>query len=127
MRKRSAMRALLATTAAVAVAAMLGGAAFAAPTVTTVASGLDNPRDLAFGPGGKLYVAEAGHGGPECLAGGGEGGDLCVGFTSQISRIDQGSGTVTPVVTGLVSTAGSDGSGATGIDGISVQGNGGLF
>ena len=35
----------------------------AAPKVTVVMSGLDNPRGLAFGPEGALYVAEAGRGG----------------------------------------------------------------
>src|SRR6266516_4941880 len=35
----------------------------AAASVTTVMSGLDNPRGLAFGPEGALYVAEAGRGG----------------------------------------------------------------
>lgn len=34
-----------------------------APTVTTYATGLTNPRGLAFGPDGHLYVAEAGVGG----------------------------------------------------------------
>jgi glucose/arabinose dehydrogenase len=33
------------------------------PTVTRVMGGLDNPRGLAFGPKGALYVAEAGRGG----------------------------------------------------------------
>ena len=33
-------------------------------TITPVASGLDNPRGLAFGPNGALYVAEAGVGEP---------------------------------------------------------------
>ena len=33
------------------------------PKVTVVASGLNNPRGLAFGPGGALYVAEGGTGG----------------------------------------------------------------
>ena len=37
------------------------------PTVTPVASGLDNPRGLAFGQDGRLYVGEAGHGGGECI------------------------------------------------------------
>ena len=35
----------------------------AAASVTTVMTGLDNPRGLAFGPEGALYVAEAGRGG----------------------------------------------------------------
>lgn len=32
-------------------------------TVSVVMSGLDNPRGLAFGPEGALYVVEAGRGG----------------------------------------------------------------
>jgi hypothetical protein len=97
-------------------------AAFAgAPTVTTVASGLDNPRGLAFGPDGNLYVAEAGHGGPECVSGG-EEGEACFGFTSQISRINA-DGSHTPLVSGLFSSASPDGSGATGVDGIAFKGN----
>src|SRR5947209_7627221 len=101
MPKRSAMRALISTFVAVVLAAAVVGAASAgdgdhhkkgsgdaaattattsttstaAPTATTVASGLDNPRDLAFGPDGQLYLAQAGHGGPFCAPGGGpEGG-----------------------------------------------------
>lgn len=35
----------------------------AAPTITVVMSGLDNPRGLAMGPFGGIYVAEAGRGG----------------------------------------------------------------
>ena len=34
-----------------------------AQTLSTVATGLDNPRGLAFGPEGALYVTEAGRGG----------------------------------------------------------------
>jgi hypothetical protein len=54
--------------------------------MTVIASGLDNPRDLAFGPGGRLFLAEAGHGGSRCIPGG-EEGDLCVGFTSKIDVV----------------------------------------
>src|SRR5215472_4543614 len=32
------------------------------PSLTCVMSGLDNPRGMAFGPQGALYVAEAGRG-----------------------------------------------------------------
>ena len=39
------------------------GAALAA-TPTPVMTNLDNPRGLAFGKDGALYVAEAGRGGP---------------------------------------------------------------
>ena len=40
-----------------------GGVAAAQPKLRVVASGLDNPRGLAIGPGGAIYVAEAGRGG----------------------------------------------------------------
>jgi hypothetical protein len=90
----------------------------AAATVNTVVSGLDNPRDLAFGKNGRLYVAEAGHGGTHCVTGGPEG-TACYGFTSKISRINISRRHVRRIVTGLVSVAAQDGSGATGVDGIS--------
>lgn len=43
--------------------AALAPPVIAAPSVTTVMSNLDNPRGLAFGPEGALYVVEAGRGG----------------------------------------------------------------
>jgi hypothetical protein len=90
--------------------------------MTTVVSGLDNPRDLAFGPTGRLFVAEAGHGGKHCLAPG-----TCVGFTSKISLVQIGQGSVRRLVTGLFSVASEDGSGATGVDGISVLGRSSIY
>ena len=45
------------------VAATGAGAAVATPPFDAVMSGLDNPRGLAWGPEGALYVAEAGRGG----------------------------------------------------------------
>ena len=125
MGKSAVGRSLVAAALAITLGVLLTGAALgstkAAPTATPVATGLDNPRDLAFGPDGKLYVAEAGHGGPECVTGG-ESGTTCIGFTSRISRIN-GDGTVTPVVDGLVSEADNTGSGATGVDGIAFKGD----
>jgi sugar lactone lactonase YvrE len=130
MRKRFRGRlAPLGVLAAVVVVSAVFAATASAATVTTVVSGLDNPRGLAFSPNGQLYVAEAGHGGPNCFDSGPgpEGGTTCFGFTSQISRIDQASHTFQPVVTGLVSIADPTGARATGVDGISFQGNGGLY
>jgi hypothetical protein len=43
--------------------AALAPPVLAAPSVTTVMTNLDNPRGLAFGPEGALYVVEAGRGG----------------------------------------------------------------
>jgi hypothetical protein len=113
---------------AVMAAALLPGTSAAAgdTAITTVVSGLDNPRDLTFAPGGRLYVAEAGHGGSACTAGG-PGGTLCAGFTSGISLVDLAQGTSSRVVTGVASTSGAGGFGATGVDGVSALGNGRLF
>jgi hypothetical protein len=121
MGKRGLVALVVGALLAVFALASTAGATSAGPIVTTVVSGLDNPRDLAIG-GGKLYVAEAGHGGADCIPGGGQG-DTCIGFTSQISRIDVAKKTSTPVATGFVSIAGGDGFGATGVDGISVVGD----
>ncbi len=93
-------------------------------TVTIVASGLNNPRGLSFGPDGALYVAEAGSGGPDCVSGG-EQGQICVGMTGSISRIRRGH--VTRVVHGLVSGASADGSAAEGAVAVSLHGRGGMF
>src|SRR5512139_1877235 len=54
-----------------------------AGSVTPVATGLNNPRGLAFGPNGSLYVAEAGLGAGDGNGGFGEG----IGFTSSITEI----------------------------------------
>ena len=100
--------------------------ATAAPKVTAVVSGLDNPRDLAFSPNGRLYVAEAGHGGSECVNGG-EEGMLCLGFTSGISRVNVARKSSKRVVSGLASAADQTGGFATGVDGISFARNGRLY
>ena len=38
------------------------------PSMTTLATGLTNPRGLKFGPDGYLYVAEGGTGGTDSLS-----------------------------------------------------------
>jgi hypothetical protein len=87
--------------------ALAGVVAFAAsadadPSVTAVMSGLDNPRGLAFGPQGALYVAEAGRGD----IGEGDGpcfGIVCYGATGAVSRLWHGE--QARVATGLPSYA----------------------
>src|SRR6266540_1196878 len=60
--RRTTSHTLLAVGTAVAIT-LIGSPAQASPEVTTVATGLDNPRGLGFAPNGALYVAEAGRGG----------------------------------------------------------------
>ena len=95
-------------------------------TVTTVASGFDNPRGLAFGEDGQLYVAEAGKGGPKCVPGGPGGGNLCPGLTGAISVITRG-GAHHRIVSGLASISDQGGLFATGPDGLSRTEDGGLY
>ena len=57
--------------------------------VTCVMTDLDNPRGLAFGRGGVLFVAEAGRGGAPCPPTG-TGGLTCYGLTGAVSRLWHG-------------------------------------
>jgi sugar lactone lactonase YvrE len=101
--------------------------AAADPTVTQVMSGLDNPRGLAFGPEGALYVAEAGRGGfglpnPPCFTGQ-VGASRCYGLTGAVSRLWRG--VQERVATGFPSQArASDGGNAIGPDDIAMLGVG---
>jgi hypothetical protein len=120
VRRAGAVAGLLALAAVTA----LGGAATAAPGKATsggggrgglkvVATGLDNPRGIGFGPDGALYVAESGSGGPgPCVGGGPEGGETCFGRTGAVTRITKRS--QRRVLTGLPSLAEPGGFAATG-------------
>jgi glucose/arabinose dehydrogenase len=81
--------------------------------VTVVASGLNGPRGLKFGPDGELYVAEAGTGGTntttpaECAQVIPPIGPYSNGNTGRISKIDKSGNRVT-VAGGFPSTVSSD-------------------
>ena len=77
----------------------------ALPTFDVVASGLDNPRGLAFGPEGALYIAEAGRGGAgPCITG--AEGQVCYGATGAITRVWPSSpASQSRIVSGLPSLA----------------------
>ncbi|MDX6229015.1 MAG: hypothetical protein QOI76_2405 [Frankiales bacterium] len=72
------------------------------PTVTVVASGLDNPRGITWAHD-HLYITQAGHGGTDCPTGavGPAGGPLCVGRTGSLGILKHG--VVTPVLSNLIS------------------------
>lgn len=93
---------------------------------TVVASGLDNPRQLSFGPRGDLFVAEAGRGGDGPCQSGPEGDSVCFGLTGAITRITR-EGQQSRVLTQLPSL-GNEGTGeqATGPTDVFASGGGRL-
>jgi hypothetical protein len=101
----------------------------AAPKISVVLSGLDNPRSLAFGPEGALYVAEAGRGGSgPCFVA--FKLDWCYGPSGRVRRLWKGKQQI--VLDGLPSwarpaTAKKPGNRAQGADGISFQGRGNMY
>jgi sugar lactone lactonase YvrE len=113
-------------------AAMLPGVATVAQddTWTVVADGIDAPRGLTFAPDGTLYVAIAGGGGDECMEAPspetGELMEMCMGPSGSISAVDVATGTVTPVVGGLLSVH-SPADGVIGPPDVAVGADGDVF
>jgi hypothetical protein len=124
MRLFRLLTALLAASA-IAAAGASGRHADVPPGVgTVVMTGLDNPRGLAFGPEGALYVAESGRGGSgPCIFIRGE--NQCAGPTGAVSRLWHG--VQRRIVTGLPSYAPAGGAGATGPHDVSLHGRGNAY
>jgi hypothetical protein len=57
------------------------------PSVTVIASGLDNPRGVTVGKHGWLYVAEAGRGGGGPCIASPEGGNQCFGRSAALTVV----------------------------------------
>jgi hypothetical protein len=93
------------------------GAAGKPRVLSVVASGLNNPRGLAF-VNGNLYVAEAGTSGSDCPPGtkGPTGGQACVGLTSSLARVSHGA--VDRILTGLISTSDTGPVGTEGLEAV---------
>jgi hypothetical protein len=78
-----------------------GPSAIASDGPQVIATGLNNPRQLSFSPGGTLYVAESGiFGTQNCQES--PLGTSCLGLSGSVAKIGT-SGQVTRVVTGLPS------------------------
>jgi hypothetical protein len=95
--------------------------------IEVLASGLDSPRKLSFGPDGALYVAEAGRGGtgasiPSPTQ---PGAFVFYGATGAITRIQNG--VAERVVTGLPSLVLPDGSDAAGVNDIEFDAYGNAY
>jgi hypothetical protein len=85
-----------------------------------VATGLANPRGLAIGPDGALYIAESGVGGEGPCAIGPEGAEECFGESGGVTKVADGS--QERVVDGLASRA-AGGMNATGPNDVALSGD----
>jgi sugar lactone lactonase YvrE len=100
--------------------------AAASGDVTVVMTGLNAPKQLAFGPEGALYVAETGTGAPSdnCIAAGDAEAEACYSLTGSITRLWKGR--QERIVTGLPSL-GLPGNVVAGPNDIAFQGRGNMY
>ena len=115
--------ALLSVAATVAVAAAAPASAATVDDIDVVATGLDNPRHVAVGRTGDVYVAEAGRGGDHARSKScfdSAEGFACTGATGAVTRISGHRGQQR-VLKGLASFAPIDGSSAIGPHGIDTD------
>ena len=96
-----------------------------AATTVRVMTGLNSPRGLAIGPGGALFVAEAGIGGSGSCIISSINERRCYGLSGSISRLLNG--VQQRIVTGLPSHALPGGDAAAGPNDIGFQGTGAMF
>src|SRR6476660_6878985 len=101
---------------------VLAASLSAQPPGVAVMTGLDNPRGLAFGPEGALYVAEAGRGGTNCKPF--KGTIYCAGETGAVTRLWRGAQERIP--TGFSSLASPTGD-VTGAHDLGFLGRGNLY
>lgn len=94
--------------------------AYAQPSFDVIASGLDNPRGLAFSPDGALYVVEAGRGGNIVCATAPSNEYRCLGMSGAITRVAPGE--KTRVIENLPSHSIANGMSAGGLQDIAFQG-----
>lgn len=101
----------------------VGAHAAVQESIEVIATGLNNPKGLNFGPDGALYVAEAGSGGDGPCAPGPQG-IRCYGATGAITRIDK-NGDAERIISDLPSLGGEgNGSFASGPHDVSFNGLG---